>query len=100
MPSRRYLTDEEFRRRYIDSYRYLSAHRANRDFLAIAKRLQSEGSCSFPEVTLRQAKFLTGLPEKKILSALRQWRLRGRVVWGDHFIPLIDLWEFYRKNRS
>ena|SRR3989338_239668 len=96
---KRFLTSEEFRRAYKDAYEYLKSRKANGDFLSICKRLQEDGRCLFPEVTLRQAAFLTGFPERKILEALQQWKLRGRKVWGDDFIPLIDLWEFYRKNR-
>jgi hypothetical protein len=96
---KRLLTLEEFRLAYKDAYDYLKSRRANKDLLNICRRLQEEHQCLFPEVTMRQAAFLTDFPEKKILTALRQWKLRGRVVWGDSFIPLIDLWEFYNKNR-
>lgn len=96
---KRILTEEEFRVAYRDACDYLQCRKADKDFLFFGKKLQEEGECSFPEVTMRQARFLTNFSERKILRALRQWRLRGRVVLGEHFIPLIDLWEFYRKNR-
>lgn len=99
MSRKRFLTQEELVRFYVNAYRYLKKNRVTKDFLQICIHLMKDGGCDWPELTMRQAVFLTGIPERKILKALRTWKLRGRVVWGEHFVPLVDLWEFYRKNR-
>jgi len=100
MSRKRFLTWKEFSRTYVNAYRYLKKKRASKNFLKICDRLQKDGNCDWPEVTMRQAVFLTGFPERKILKALQQWKLRGRKVWGDDFIPLIDLWHFYKVQKE
>jgi len=60
----------------------------------VAKKFAEAGVVPFPEVDLGKASFVSGIPEKRILYALRNAKLRGRRVGDKHMIRVIDLWDF------
>ncbi|MBI4992344.1 MAG: hypothetical protein HZB99_03955 [Candidatus Harrisonbacteria bacterium] len=60
----------------------------------VAKKFAEAGVEPFPEVDLGKASFVSGIPEKRILHALRNRKLRGRRVGDKHMITIVDLWYF------
>lgn len=74
----------------------------------VGQRFATGGVEPFPEVDLGKASFISGVPEKRILLALRNRKLAGRRVGDRHLIKVADLWHFavslekekiLRKNR-
>ncbi len=60
----------------------------------VGKKFKDAGVVPFPEVDLERAAFASGIPEKRILKALRSAELPGRRVGAKHLIRIIDLWHF------
>ena len=60
----------------------------------VAMKFAEAGVVPFPEVDLGRAAFASGIPEKKLLHALRNRKLRGRRVGDKHLIRIVDLWYF------
>ena len=60
----------------------------------VARRFATGGVVPFPEVDLGKAAFISGVPAKRILRALRTRKLAGRRVGDKHLIRVVDLWYF------
>lgn len=76
--------------RSLDTYDLVGVNAENN----VAKKFKDAGVVPFPEVDLARASFATGIPEKRILRALRSMELPGRRVGDRHLIRIVDLWHF------